>query len=355
MKMTRCLPFLFSAVLVTVSIAARTSRNIGDGASTTPGKTIDIQQVLTWLPTDTEALLVANGPFLMSNFQIERETYGDHEVTSEELEKHFMSFTFRLFFTKNNLLEKYLRGKRVRFGLEASRHFRPPADIGELPFEGCALAVFEDDVDDQRGPFMKEAAQTGVRIEEIEGQKTAVFEERYQQDIWKTFITFPRKNVVFAASNEQFLREMQSRMRSPGTNRGLPNSLPEWKHVNTQAQFWGLRHFDKTQAKDDPTSPFSGKKAANLPDDGAIGLTYECNPIKGHKATLTYLSITEKEIVKIEESRFPSSSEDTAGLHVQRRVLEPGVIQSTYDLSRSRPLSWFFFVFMGSLGHAVYV
>jgi hypothetical protein len=116
-----------------------------------------------------------------------------------------------------------------------------------------------------------------------------------------------------------------------------------------------LRHFDKTQAKDDPTSPFGGKKAANLPDDGAIGLTYEYDPSKEHKATLTYLSNAEKEIVKIEEGRFPSSSGDTAGLHVQRRVLEPGVIQSTYDLSRSRPLSWFFFVFMGSLGHAVYV
>lgn len=355
MKMTKHLRFLVPAVLLAISIAGCTSRNLEVGVSTTPVINTNIQQVLTWFPTDTETLLVANGPFLMSDFKIGREAYSNHEVTGVELEKHFNKFTFRLFITKNDLLEKYIRGKRVLFGLEASRHFRPPADIGELPFEGCALAVFEDDIDDQRDAFMNEAAQTGARIEDIEGQKTAVFEERYQQDVWKTFITFPRKNVVFAASNEQFLRQMLLRMRSPGTRRALPNSLPEWKHVNTQAQFWGLRHFDKTQAKDDPTSPFGGKKAANLPDDGAIGLTYECNPSKEQKAILTYLSNTEKEIVKIEEGRFPSSSEDSAGLLVQRRVLEPGVIQSTYDLSRSRPLSWFFFVFMGNLGHAVYV
>jgi hypothetical protein len=330
---------------------------MSDGASATPGKITDVQQVLTWLPSDTETLLVANGPFSLSNFQIEREAYSDHGVTSVELENYFNRFTFRLFTTKNNLLEKYLRGKRALFGLEASRHFRPPADLGELPFEGCALAVFEDDVDDERDAFMKEAAQIAVRIEDIEGQKTAIFEERYQEDIWKTFIAFPRKNVVFAASNEQFLKEMLSRMRSPGTRRALPDSLPEWKHVNTQAQFWGLRHFDKTQAKDDPTSPFGGKKPANLPDDGAIGLTYECSPTKEHQATLTYLSRSKTQIGKIEEGRFPSSSqrEDTAALHIQRRELEPGFIQITYDLSRSRPLSRFFFVFIGTLGHAIYV
>jgi hypothetical protein len=36
------------------------------------------------------------------------------------------------------------------------------------------------------------------------------------------------------------------------------------------------------------------------------------------------------------------------------RNLSPGVAASSYDLSRSHPLSWFF-VFMAQLGHAVYV
>jgi hypothetical protein len=87
-------------------------------------------------------------------------------------------------------------------------------------------------------------------------------------------------------------------------------------------------------------------------------LTYECNPSKEHKATLTYLSGAD-DARKIEESWFPPLSEPapgaTAGLHIQHRESEPRVIQSTYDLSHSQPLEWFFFLFMGLPGHAVYL
>jgi hypothetical protein len=86
-------------------------------------------------------------------------------------------------------------------------------------------------------------------------------------------------------------------------------------------------------------------------------LTHECSASEELKATLTYLSSAGTGTRKIEESRFLSSSdpEGTAGLHIQYRELEPGVIQTTYDLSHSQPMDWFFFVFMGSMGHAIYV
>jgi hypothetical protein len=144
---------------------------------------VDFEQVLAWLPADTESLLVANGPFWMSNFQIRQEVYTNHEVTSEELEKHFEGMTLQLFNFGNGLLEKHLRGKKVLLALEGSRHFRPPAGLGELPFEGCAVAIFEDNLVDQRDSFMKEAAQKTGRIEEIEGQRVAIFEEPSEQDI----------------------------------------------------------------------------------------------------------------------------------------------------------------------------
>ena len=163
----KALNIFFVLTLVSISLAACTSQKIG------------FEHVLAWLPADTETLFVANGPFWMSNFQIGQEAYTNHEVTSEELEKHFEGMTLQLFNSRNGLLEKHFRGKKVLFALEASRHFRPPTGLGELPFEGCAVAIFGDDLDDRRDAFMKEAAQKAVRIEEIEGQKVAVFEESY--------------------------------------------------------------------------------------------------------------------------------------------------------------------------------
>jgi hypothetical protein len=318
---------------------------------------LDLKRVLSWLPADTETLLVANGPFWMSNFQIGGENYKNHAVTSEDVEKTFEGLTLGLFNSKNFLLEKHLEGKKVLFALEGSRHFRPPAGLGEMPFEGCALAIFKDDLGDRRDAFMRDATQFAVRIEEIEGQKVAEFEERSEQDILTTFVTFPRVGVVLVATNKQFLLDMLARIGGAEGERALPDTLPEWKYVNKQAKFWGFRHFDKRQSNEDPTSPFGGRKSANMPDDEAIGLTYQCDPSHERKATLTYLSGPRAEIRKIEESRFPSSSEPeaTAGLNIQYRDLQPGVIQSIYDLKYSRSLDWFFFVFMENMGHAIYL
>jgi hypothetical protein len=327
----------------------------GVGSSAIRGQ-IDLKRVLSWLPTDTETLLVANGPFWMSNFQIGGEDYKNRRVTSEELEKQFEGQTLSLF-NSNSLLEKRLERKKVLFALEGSRHFRAPADLGEMPFEGCALAVFNEDLGDVRNAFMKDAAQAAVRIEEIEGQQVAEFEERMERDTWTMFITFPQEGVLLVATNKRFLQEMLARMRGAEGERALPDTMPEWKHVNKQAQFWGLRHYDKQQEKEDPTSPFGGRRTANLPDDQAIGLIYQCEPRKERNATITYLSGPTADTRKIEEGRFPSSSEPeaTAGLHIQYRDLGPGVIQSIYDLSYSQPLEWFFFVLMGNVGHAVYL
>ena len=320
---------------------------------------IDLKRVLSWLPADTETLLVANGPFWMSNFRIGGEDDKNRRITSDKLEKQFEGLTLGLFnfSLTNSLLEKHLEGKKVLFALEGSRHFRGPAGLGEMPFEGCALAIFRDDLGDRRDAFMKEATQSAVRVEEIEGQKVAEFEERMERDTWTILITFPQQGVVLAATDKRFLREMLARIRGAAGERALPDTLPEWKYVSKQAQFWGLRHYDKLQANEDPTSPFGGRKAANIPDDQAIGLAYQSDPKKELKATLTYLTGAAVALRKIEENRFPSSSEPeaTAGLNIQYRELAPGVIQTTYDLNYSQPSDWFFFVLMGTMGHAVYL
>jgi hypothetical protein len=328
-----------------------TDRNTNPGLKTSRGQ-IDLEKVLSWFPADTETLQVANGPLWMSNFMIGQHDYKNHEIKSEELEKQFEGLTLGLFGSGKGVLEKHLEGQKVLFALEASRHFRTPADLGELPFEGCAVAIFEKDLEDRRDAFMKDA----VKIEEIEGQRVAVFEERQEQDPWTFFITFPEKSVVLVSTNRQFLQQMLARMHGAEGQRALPNSLHEWTYVNKKAQFWGLRHYDRQQAKYDPTSPFEGKKSANFPDEGAIGLTYQCDA-KTRRATVTYLTAAGADTRKIAADRFPDAGEPAqlAGLHIQYQDLEAGVMQTTFDLSHSVPVDLFFFIFMAHLGHAIYV
>ena len=318
---------------------------------------IDLNSVLSWLPPDTETLQVANGPFWMSNFITGEQEDKNREITTEELEKQFEGLTLGLFNSGKGLLESYLERKKLLFALEGSRRFRAPSGLGELPFEGCAVAIFQEDIEDRRDTFMKDAVGVAVRIEEIEGQKVAEFEEQMEQDRWTFFITFPEKGVVLVATNKQFLQEMLRRMRGTQGQRAFPDSLREWAYVNKTAQFWGMRHYDRLQAKYDPTSPFGGEKSANFPDEEAVGLTYECDPRTQRRATVTYVAGPTAETRKIAENRFPDTGDPKrmAGLHIQHRELALGVIQSTFDLSHSQPTDLFFFIFMDHLGHAVYV
>jgi hypothetical protein len=77
-------------------------------------------------------------------------------------------------------------------------------------------------------------------------------------------VAFPDDQVMFVATNPLFLKETLVRMRGSHEEKALPDTLPEWKFVNKQAQFWGLRHYAKSEANEDPSSPFGGRKTANL-------------------------------------------------------------------------------------------
>jgi hypothetical protein len=353
MKPITSLLIFLAAIFCNVSCSTENART----RASSPQAEIDVQRILSWLPTDTETLLVANGPFWISSFQV-AQNYQNYEVSSQELAKDFEGLTLALFNSKSGVLEKHLEGKKVLFAAEGSRHFRPPVGLGELPYEGCAIAIFADDLGDRWDSFMKVASPIALQVEELEGQKIVVFQEKSEEDIWTTFVAFPQKRVVLVATNRDFLREVLVRMRGAGGERAFPQTLPEWQFVNKRSQFWGLRHFDRRQAKEDPTSPFGGEKSANIPDEQAVGLTYQCDPRRERKVTLTYLS-GEKSIMKMEKKRFPSISEGdpgaTEGLHIQYHQLEPTVVQSTYEVNHSQSLSWFLFMFMASLGHAVYV
>jgi hypothetical protein len=348
----------YVVVLVTVCVAAfggsgcksvRPTAQIG-----AVQLSVEAKQMLSWFPANTETLLIARGPFALPNSQMD---YTDRKTQAQDLRQAFHYLTVGLFSLGNGGLQKRLEEKRILFAAEGSRAFRSPNELGEMPYEGCAIVIFADDLGETQETFMKTAVKSALRIDDIESHKVAVFQETLRQDVWTTFVVFPMKNIVIVATNRDYLSDVLARMRAPGMTRAFPETLTEWKYVDTQAEFWGMRHFDRSQSRLDPTSPFGGRKPANLPDEKAIGLVYQCDPAKDTKATLIYLSGDKRGIKDIERNRFPKSSEveNTAALHIEYREIEPGAIQSSYDLNRIRPLSWFMFVFMDYLGHAVYV
>jgi hypothetical protein len=345
---------LSAIIICSIALSAQGS-NLAGITFTGDGASEDLARVISWLPADTETITVARGPFVLAASSLGQDEGKDRAISDKELAGNLEELPLALLQFKNGLLAKHIKGKTINLALEGARHFRPPAGLGEMPFEGCAIAVFADNLGNEIGLFTKEARSSALKVERIEDQDVPVFQEKLEQDTWTTFVAFPNEHVILAASDRNYLAEVLARLRGKIGQRALPSDLPEWRYVDTSARFWGVRHYDKSQAQVDPSSPYGGRKSANFPDEQAVGLTFVLNP-QGRSATMTYLSGDSRIGSKPSDSPLGmASSPEAKGLDVKYRELSPGVVQGSYSLEHLHAEQFFLFVLEDTLGHAIYL
>lgn len=313
-----------------------------------------LTEVLSWLPADTETVIGANGPFPVPDLDaLPNDNSRQPELLPRELELRMRTLALGLFGFKNGGLQGSLKGQTVALAVEGSRGFRHPAALGAMLYEGCEIAVLNGAVTLDRDSFMKNAAGSAKRFENVGETRIAVFEEGQEDDVWTTFVAFPRSNVVLVATNGAYLRTVLARIRGAGGPRALPDNLPEWNYVNTSAPTWGVRHFQRGGAVLDPTSPYQGHAAANVPDNGAVGVTFWFEPVNRKLANVTYLSANSN-ARQILEDHFNFGDADSE-FQIRLRERAPGVIEGSVALSRVEALYHLFFGLSAMLGHAVYI
>jgi hypothetical protein len=239
----------------------------------------------------------------------------------------------------------------VMIAIEGARHFRPPAVLGAMRFEGCAVVVFADDVDELGGSFMKRAASSATRLETIAGLPIAVFEEEQENDVWTTFVTFPKRNIVLVATNADYLRSVLTRMNTQAGPRALPETLREWKYINTRSGAWGVRHYDKTQAKLDPTSPLQEQAPVNVPDPAAVGIAFSFEGTE--RINVTYLSGM-KNAREVVLKQWFQTDDPPRGLEMSLREVGSGAIQCSLSFSDRYTGLGFASLLSVMLGHAAY-
>jgi hypothetical protein len=346
---------LSAIIICSIALSAQGS-NLAEITFTGDGESEDLTRVISWLPADTETITVASGPFVLTASSPGENDGKDRAISDKELAGNFEELPLPLLQFKNGLLAKRLEGKTINLALEGARHFRPPARLGEMPFEGCAIAVFADNIHNEVASFTKDAQSSALKVERIEDQDVQVFQEKLELDTWTTFVAYPNEHVILVASDRNYLVEVLARLRGKIGQRALPSDLPEWRYVNTSARFWGLRHYDKSQAKFDPSSPYGGRKSANFPDEQAVGLTFVLDPQGGRSATVTYLSGDSTIGSKPSDSPLGmASAPEAKGLNIKYRELSPGVVQGSYSLEHLQAEQFFLFVLVDALGHAIYL
>jgi hypothetical protein len=310
-----------------------------------------VKQVLSWLPVDTETVIAATGPSLADVEASPADDF-DQKPSSRDWEKQMEALPLYLLQFKNGGLLQAIKDRKVTIAVEGSRHFRPPAVLGAMRYEGCAIVVFADNLAALRAAFMKSAASSATRFETVDGLPVAVFREESENDIWTTFVAFAKGNIVAVATDMSYLRTVLMRMNSAAGSRALPETLPEWKDLDTRSRFWGVRHYDKIQAKLDPTSPFQGPAPANFPDPAAVGVAFSLEPGDHTSIDVTYLSGM-KDARQVLQRWF-MIDDPPPGLEVHLRQAGPGTVRCLLSVSDAEIGLGLVVVVSIMLGHAVY-
>ena len=350
MRMSRLAAFATVAFLAFAAVAEPPQNG-----PVTPAKGLTVDDVLWWLPTDTESVIVASGPFgfppaeekLDKNIQQSAEE--NDVIPIEQLQSHFRQIPLIQFWGLPNESRGDLDSLPVLFALESSRHVRyPPLGDDVMKFEGCSIAVFKTDT--AIGPRLQDKLIAGGGRLEAVGPKSLVVIDDPSEP---AFFASPRPGVLIACNNREYLRSILLRTDNRQPARALPRNLREWRYVNRAALFWGFRHYEKAlDSADDPTSPFNKNSGAYDPQ--AIGFVFSYQGDQTRIAMTTLLSGDAASVQKkVKPATIVVQPEPGAKVSLRRRSPAPGVLQTFWTLDRYNTASYYLLEPLSRLGHGI--
>jgi hypothetical protein len=253
-----------------------------------------LDEVLWWLPADTETITVSHGPMFVDPWN-----GGDPGERGVQT-------------SSRNAFEGMLPGeiagpgthrlfdqRKVSLLVQGFRKFEMIAPAGEdgpvdFWFEGCQVLIFEEDLGEGADSLVQRLRGRAKKLDVVEGHIVARFDVQQTSGRQEILIARPESNVLLIAFHSGYLAEVLSRMQSRAKQRAFSDELPEWKYLDRTAPEWAIRHFDR-MPKNDPTSPFNQE---NGPDDTlAVGVVYVRRP--NQAATIYYLSENADAVEKI--------------------------------------------------------
>ncbi len=289
-----------------------------------------IQDVLGWLPADTETITAAVGPFAAEIADDPPDKKGSSSLR-QLLESLFLGPVTD---AGNAALFKQVRGRTVLLAVEGMRHFTDPANIGVGSYAGYHVLVFQQG----GGPARSEVAkvlQAGTKTTCKIGEHTVyVFAGQCRRDVWTHYVTQPQDDLLLCATDRRFLEETLSRRAQRAKVEAAPTRMEGWQALVGTARFWALR-------RGDPEAPRWG-----FPFQEAV---FTFAPGR-QRPKIRYFTKSKGASQAIRRS-WTGWSEDTI-LTPTTRTIRPGVIEATFQLDRKA--GWYFlFGLLGLLGHRI--
>jgi len=204
------------------------SSQTGLASITTP----EVAQVVSWLPPDTETLVVAAEPGYTGA------TKEGSKLASDVRSLACMAFSNQ---EGDPLPLSY------RFIVDGSKNYRFPKDLGIGTWEGCAIVALQDG---QRATIEQRLKKSADHTAQLAGHFTYVFQtkETEYQASWKKYICFDGPYMICAVDKNSFLQVLDRKVH-PHSDRALPDSLEEWKYPEAGTAFFAIRKFTAPYAQ----------------------------------------------------------------------------------------------------------
>ena len=258
--------------------------------------------VLNWLPPDTQTLLVAPRPFVLVE-QTDSDPEGDFDPVTV-----LRTWTLGGIVGFSSLYSNFV-GKRVLLSVAGVRRFREFSGLGMGPYDGCAFFTLQRPLDKTLVEMLPDAVEQevlGVSVFQLSQVREGSRRDRPEEE--SLFIAELTPTMYATASDPGSMRILLARRAEPPTLRALPRDLPEWKHVDTQAPFWAIRHYP-------PVNDWSKLGVIDESDPQAIGVAYSAGTKQVQ--TVIYLSRNPR-VVDLIRNNWRSDEEEWHPATVRR-------------------------------------
>jgi hypothetical protein len=319
-------------VLIVVGLLASITR--GQGQQTPARPSLAIDELLWWLPLDSETLEVRQPSALRPGTPLEL-------VATIDLDSDPRAHA--------EILARHLTGVRVKASVEGSRRFRPPTGLGGMLYEGATLYRLEKPLASS-ATLMAELAKQALSVSRIGEFDVAEFRDTLEEDVHTSYLTMPRPDLLIVATNLEYLKDVLKRATVRSGARAFPLHLPEWRWIDVTSPYWALRHYRREHSAEDPTSPFVREPAAGVHDNGALGLAAHAER-DGRTMVVHYLSKSADAVEVMQ--RYWSRSDESPSTAI--RSVDTGVVEVRLTAGNDDQLKLFFFHLFAALGHAIYL
>lgn len=302
-----------------------------------------VSNALRWLPEDTEALQVRR------NFQLSALS-ADCSVDTIDAKDAILwnGPTIPLALIKQHpSLRKLLIGREVVLAIEGGRNYREPRGPAENLYDGCHMLLFKDAIPKEFEKILQTSADKTFNYKQ---HTIRSLESMWGFEKRAVYITSPASNLLFIATDKTFLQTLLDRMNSKKaiTKRAFPDTLPEWKYLDTTKRYWAIRHFHEPRHLDLLELSFY-PEAGYFSKSRPLGVAVQLNDQHIDSLIFTVLS-ADPAVIEQTSKLMGMFSDGTVNPIVQKRSEDAW----TFSPQAHDDLFSFFGVVQTYLGHAGY-